>query len=170
MEKNAYWLYHSYGFSFIVLVASFNKMFKDVKCIRNMVCRSPGYVFSNRVPKRVGKEFLREKYSLKSFTSENFTQQLGGRRDFIALEKEKLVWKTFLQITSFVVICWENGGYYCLSSTVTILKNHLGANRSSRKTASDATRLTWQKKMRIWEQNVFFWWYPGKSWNHPSPP
>ena len=54
----------------------------------------------------------------------------------------KVSLKTSLQITSFVVICWENGGYYCLSSTVTILKNHLGANRSNRKKASDATRLT----------------------------
>ena len=70
-------------------MASFNKMFKDVKCIRNMVLSFGLRIFSNRVPKRVGKEFLREKYSLKSFTSENFTQQLGGRRDFIA--KEKLV-------------------------------------------------------------------------------
>ena len=41
-----------------------------------------------------------------------------------------------------VVICWENGGYYCLSSAATILKNHLGANSSSRKKASDASRLT----------------------------
>ena len=52
-------------------------------------------IFSNRVPKRVGKEFLREKYSLKSFTSENFTQQLGEEEELYCTGEGKVSLKNF---------------------------------------------------------------------------